>query len=63
MAQRNARTRLREINDGIFRSVLFNDDHGTFFGLTRVPLTIIKEGEELAILVQGVSPEVQNRAL
>lgn len=55
--ERNARARLREINDGIFRSVLFNDDHGTFFGLTRVPLTIIKEGEELAIVVQGVSPE------
>jgi acetophenone carboxylase len=55
--ERNARARLREINDGIFRSVLFNDDHGTFFGLTRVPLTIIKEGEELIVLVQGVSPE------
>jgi acetophenone carboxylase len=55
--ERNARTRLRDINDGIFRSVLFNDDHGTFFALTRVPLTVIKEGEELAILVQGVSPE------
>ena len=53
--ERNARARLRDINDGIFRSVLFNDDHGTFFGLTRVPLTIIKEGEELAVLVQGVS--------
>jgi N-methylhydantoinase B/oxoprolinase/acetone carboxylase alpha subunit len=55
--ERNARTRLREINDGIFRSVLFNDDHGTFFGLTRVPLTLIKEGDELAVLIQGVSPE------
>lgn len=55
--ERNARARLRDINDGIFRSVLFNDDHGTFFGLTRVPLTLIKEGEELIVLVQGVSPE------
>ena len=36
--EENARARLREIDDGIFRSVLFNDDHGTFFGLTRVPV-------------------------
>lgn len=55
--ERNARARLRQINDGVFRSVLFNDDHGTFFGLTRVPLTLIKEGDELAVLIQGVSPE------
>jgi len=55
--ERNARTRLREINDGIFRSILFNDEHGTFFGLTRVPLTLIKEDDELAVVMQGVSPE------
>ena len=60
--ERNARTRLREINDGVFRSILFNDDHGTFFGLTRVPLTIIKEGEELAVVVQGVSPSMEEAA-
>lgn len=55
--EENARKRLREINDGIFRSLLFNDDHGTFFGLTRVPLTVFKEDDELTVLVQGISPE------
>ena len=55
--ERDARARLREINDGIFRSILFNDEHGTFFGLTRVPVTVFKEDDELTVLVQGVSPE------
>ena len=55
--EQDARARLREVNDGIFRSVLFNDEHGTFFGLTRVPLTVFKEDDELIVLVQGVSPE------
>ena len=55
--EENARTRLRQINDGVFRSILFNDEHGTFFGLTRVPLTVFKEKDELTVLVQGVSPE------
>ncbi len=56
--EESARRRLRDINDGIFRSVLFNDDHGTFLGLTRVPVTVFKEDDELVILVQGVSPEI-----
>lgn len=56
----NARARLREINDGVFRSVLFNDELGTDLGLTRVPLTVFKEGDELIVLVQGVSPEYKN---
>ena len=55
--EENARARLREIDDGIFRSVLFNDDHGTFFGLTRVPLVAVKEDDRLAVVLQGVSPE------
>ena len=55
--EENARIRLKEINDGIFRSILFNDEHGTFFGLTRVPVTVFKEDDELIVLVQGVSPE------
>lgn len=53
----SARARLREINDGVFRSILFNDEHGTFFGLTRVPMTVVKEDDSLAIILQGVSPE------
>ena len=53
----DARARLLEINDGIFRSVLFNDENGTFFGLTRIPVTVFKEGDEMTVLLQGVSPE------
>ena len=52
-----ARARIRQLNDGIYRSVIFNDEHGTFLGLSRVPLTLFKEGDELTILVQGTSPE------
>ncbi len=53
-----ARARLRQINDGIFRIVMFNDDEiGTGPGLTRIPVTLIKEGDEMTVLVQGVSPE------
>ncbi len=55
--EQSARARLREINDGVFRSILFNDEHGTFFGLTRVPLTVVKEDDSLAVILQGVSPE------
>ena len=53
----DARARLKEINDGIFRSVLFNDENGTFFGLTRIPVTVFKEDDGLTVVVQGVSPE------
>ena len=53
----DARARLREINDGIFRSVLFNDENGTFFGLTRIPVTVFKEGDSMTVLLQGVSPQ------
>ena len=52
-----ARARLREIDDGIFRAVLFNDEHGNFLGLTRVPVTVFKEDDTMTVLVQGVSPE------
>ncbi len=53
----DARARLLEINDGIYRSILFNDENGAFFGLTRIPVTVFKEGDEMAVLLQGVSLE------
>lgn len=56
-AEQSARAKIRELNDGIYRSVLLNDDLGTEPGLTRVPLTVFKEGDSLTVLVQGVSPE------
>lgn len=51
-----ARGRLRELNDGIYRSVLFNDEAGIDTGLTRLPITVIKEGDEMTVLAQGISP-------
>ncbi|MBM3485067.1 MAG: hydantoinase B/oxoprolinase family protein [Alphaproteobacteria bacterium] len=57
-AEIEARARIAELNDGIFRAVMFNDDDlGGALGLTRIPVTMIKEGDGLTILVQGVSPE------
>jgi N-methylhydantoinase B/oxoprolinase/acetone carboxylase alpha subunit len=57
-AERAARVRLRELNDGIFRAVMFNDDEiGGALGLTRIPIVMFKEDDELTVLVQGVSPE------
>ncbi|MGE0747870.1 MAG: hydantoinase B/oxoprolinase family protein [Rhodospirillales bacterium] len=55
--ERDARARLKEVNDGIFRAVIFNDEHGNYLGLTRIPLTVFKEGDGLTVLVQGVSPQ------
>ncbi len=53
-----ARARLRELNDGVFRAVMFNDDElGGELGLTRIPVTLFKEGDGMTVLVQGVSPE------
>jgi N-methylhydantoinase B/oxoprolinase/acetone carboxylase alpha subunit len=56
-AEQQARKRLTELNDGIYRHVLFNDDMGTVEGLTRIPTIAFKEGDQLTVLVQGVSPE------
>jgi acetophenone carboxylase len=53
-----ARARIRQMNDGVFRAVIFNDDDmGGSLGLTRIPVTIFKEDDELTVLVQGASPE------
>ncbi|MBI4492296.1 MAG: hydantoinase B/oxoprolinase family protein [Chloroflexi bacterium] len=52
-----ARQRIRQVNDGIYRGVLFNDTVGTEPGLVRLPTTVIKEGDEIVLLVQGASPE------
>jgi acetophenone carboxylase len=52
-----ARERIRAVNDGVYRAILFNDGVGNDEGLVRVPTTAIKEGDALTVLVQGVSPE------
>jgi N-methylhydantoinase B/oxoprolinase/acetone carboxylase alpha subunit len=51
-----AAERIRQINDGVYKSILFNDTIGSEKGLVRVPTTVVKEGGEMTILVQGVSP-------
>ena len=57
-AERAARHRLSQLNDGVFRAVMFNDDDvGGSLGLTRIPVTLFKEDDSLTLLVQGVSPE------
>jgi N-methylhydantoinase B/oxoprolinase/acetone carboxylase alpha subunit len=52
-----ARDRLRQVPDGIYRHVLFNDGVGTASGLVRLPTTVVKEGDHMTVLVQGASPE------
>lgn len=52
-----ARVRLRGLNDGIFRSVVFDDTLGTRPALVRIPTVMIKEGDELTVVIAGVSPE------
>jgi acetophenone carboxylase len=52
-----ARQRIRQVNDGIYRAVLFNDTVGLEPALVRLPTAVIKEDDRLTVLVQGVSPE------
>ena len=52
-----ARQRLRQLNDGIYRNILFVDTVGGDEGLLRIPTTVIKEDDRMTVLVQGVSPE------
>ncbi|TAN26561.1 MAG: hypothetical protein EPN30_04280 [Actinomycetota bacterium] len=52
-----ARLRISQLNDGIYRSVIFNDGVGLESGLIRLPTTVVKEGDQLTVINQGVSPE------
>jgi acetone carboxylase, alpha subunit len=52
-----ARQRIRQVNDGVYRAILFNDGVGTDDGLVRLPTTLVKHGDELLVINQGVSPE------
>jgi N-methylhydantoinase B/oxoprolinase/acetone carboxylase alpha subunit len=57
VGERLARQRISRMNDGVYRSILFNDGVGNDSGLIRLPTTVIKQGDELTVLNQGVSPE------
>jgi N-methylhydantoinase B/oxoprolinase/acetone carboxylase alpha subunit len=52
-----SRQRISKINDGIYRCVLFNDGVGQESGLVRLPTTVVKQGDEMVVINQGVSPE------
>ncbi|MBF6569895.1 MAG: hydantoinase B/oxoprolinase family protein [Candidatus Binataceae bacterium] len=62
-AGRLARERLAELPDGIFRAIIFTDNLGRELGLSRIPTTVFKEGDELTVLVNGVSPEASCGAM
>ena len=52
-----ARARIRQWNDGIYRHVVFLDTTGFEATLLRVPLALIKEGDQIVIDLSGTSPE------
>lgn len=52
-----ARKRLGALNDGIYRHVMFLDTIGTEDGLIKVPIAIIKKGDQITFDFTGMSPE------
>jgi len=52
-----ARDRISHWNDGIYRHVVFCDSIGPDEGLTRIYLTVHKEGDHLTFDFSGTSPE------
>jgi acetophenone carboxylase len=54
--RRQARHRLSEVLDGIYRSVAFLDTVGVEEGLIRLPVALHKCGEELIVDLSGASP-------
>lgn len=57
-AEHMARKRLLEINDGVYRHVMFNDEEiAGAPALTRIPIVAWKHGDSMTVLVQGASPE------
>jgi N-methylhydantoinase B/oxoprolinase/acetone carboxylase alpha subunit len=52
-----ARYRLRQVHDGVYRSVAFLDTVGVQEGLIRLPVELHKRGDELIIDLSGASPE------
>src|SRR5262249_32921159 len=57
LAEKWARERIRNLPDGVFRSVMFMDNLGNELGLSRIPTTVVKEGDEITVVVSGVSPQ------
>lgn len=53
---RQARMRIGQIHDGVYRSVAFLDTIGVQEALIRLPVALHKRGEELVIDLTGASP-------
>lgn len=51
------RKRVRELNDGTYRTPLFLDAVGTDYGLVRIMVTVTKKGEEITLDFTGTSPQ------
>lgn len=53
---RQARLRISQLNDGVYRSVAFLDTIGVRESLIRLPVALHKIGEELVVDLSGASP-------
>ena len=53
-----ARARVRQLPDGVYRSVGFLDTYGPKEALLRVPCALIKKGEKLVVEFAGASPQL-----
>ena len=51
------RRRLKEFNDGTYRSTVFIDGVGGDMGLQRIHCAVTKKGDELTVNLQGTSPQ------
>jgi N-methylhydantoinase B/oxoprolinase/acetone carboxylase alpha subunit len=51
------KARVRELNDGVYRTPMFLDAVGVDYGLVRMMLTLRKEGDEITLDFSGTSPE------
>jgi N-methylhydantoinase B/oxoprolinase/acetone carboxylase alpha subunit len=52
-----ARYRLSQVHDGVYRAVAFLDTIGVQEGLIRLPVELHKRGDELIVDLSGASPE------
>lgn len=58
-----AKRRVAELNDGIYRQPRFLDTVGTESGLTKINLTMIKQGDRIIMDFENTSPLVEGRPI
>jgi acetophenone carboxylase len=59
-AAEGARSRIAELNDGVFRHTVFFDTRGYHEGLGRIAIALIKQGDAITIDLTGTSPQTQS---